>query len=133
MKNDRAKVRKKFMKIIFIAGPYFSGGNPEKIEENIRNAEKYQIALANAGVGFFCSHNHTEHFEQKAKAPEEFYKEMDMLILQRAADAIMAIPGWENSEGAKKEVAWAKENNFKIFFPKSPDDLKEIIKWNQKV
>lgn len=119
------------MKIIFIAGPYFSDGDPQKIEENIRNAEKFQIALANQRIGFFCSHNHTEHFEQKAKATEEFYKEMDMLILQRAADAIMAIPGWENSPGARKEVDWAKENNLKIFFPKSVSDLNEIIKWER--
>ena len=117
------------MKIIFIAGPYFSDGNHEKIEENIRNAEKYQIALADQGIGFFCSHSHTEHFEQKSNAPEEFYKEMDMLILQRAADAIIAIPGWENSPGAKNEITWAKENNLKIFFPKSSNDLEEIIKW----
>lgn len=119
------------MKIIFIAGPYFSDGDHEKIERNIRNAEKFQIALANRGIGFFCSHNHTEHFEQKAKAPEKFYKELDMMILQRAADAMIAIPDWEDSPGAKNEVAWAKENNFKIFFPKSDADLKEVVQWVQ--
>ena len=46
------------MKIIFIAGPYFEDGNSSNIEENIREAEKYQIALANQGIGFFCAHNH---------------------------------------------------------------------------
>jgi len=117
------------MKIIFIAGPYFSDGNPEKIEENIHNAEKYQIALANKGIGFFCSHNHTRNFERKADAPEEFYKELDLEILKKAVDAVLAIPGWENSDGARKEVAWAKENNMKIFYPQSVDDLEEIINW----
>lgn len=53
------------MKIIFIAGPYFSNGNLDKIEENIRCAESYQIALANHNIEFFCPHNHTEHFEKK--------------------------------------------------------------------
>lgn len=117
------------MKILFIAGPYFSDGEYQKIENNIRMAEKYQIALANQGIGFFCSHNHTEHFEKKANAPEEFYKEMDLLILQRATDAMIAIPGWENSPGAKNEVAWAEENSMKIFYPRSHNDLDEIIKW----
>jgi hypothetical protein len=121
------------MKIVFIAGPYFGNGDREKIEQNIRNAEKYQIALANEGIGFFCSHNHTEHFEEKAKASEDFYKEMDMMILQKTADAILAIPGWENSAGAKNEVAWAKKNNLPIFYPESPDDLEEIIKWRSHV
>lgn len=117
------------MKIIFIAGPYFSGGDPVKIEENIRNAEKYQIALANQGIGFFCSHNHTEHFEEKAKAPEEFYKQLDFQILKKSADAIIAIPGWEDSPGSQNEVKWAKENSMKIFYPKSPSDLGKVINW----
>lgn len=42
------------MKIVFIAGPYFGNGDKSKIQENIRNAERFQIALANAGIGFFC-------------------------------------------------------------------------------
>lgn len=117
------------MKIIFIAGPYYSGGDIEKIERNICNAEKYQIALANAGAGFFCAHNHTRHFEVKAKTPESFYKELDMEFLKRAADAVLAIPGWENSGGAKQEVEWAQRNGLRVFYPKSPDDLGEAVKW----
>ncbi len=117
------------MKIIFIAGPYFSGGDPEKIEQNIRHAERYQIALANRGIGFFCAHNHTEHFEVKANAPEPFYHELDMELLKRACDALLAIPGWENSQGAKKEVGYAIRHGMKVFYPKSPEDLTEIEKW----
>ena len=120
------------MKIVFIAGPYFGDGDSNKIEQNIREAEKYQIALANAGVGFFCAHNHTEHFEKKAKAPEDFYRKLDMLILQKAADAMIAIPGWERSKGARAEIEWAKKNNLKIFFPKSVEDLDEVINWAKK-
>lgn len=117
------------MKIVFIAGPYFSRGDSKKIEENIRKAEKYQISLANAGIGFFCPHNHTEHFEKKAKAPEDFYRKLDMTFLKRIADAILVIPGWKKSEGVKKEIGWAKKNGLKTFFPKSPQDLKDVIRW----
>jgi len=117
------------MKIIFIAGPYFGKGDKDEIERNIRNAEKYQIALANSGVAFFCSHNHTEHFQEKANASEEFYKAMDMEILKRTCDAVLALPNWKESSGAKEEIKWAKENNIPVFFPKSEEDLKEIIKW----
>ena len=114
------------MKIVYIAGPYYGDGRRETIEKNIREAEKYQIALANHRIGFFCSHNHTEHFQEKAKAPEDFYYDLDFHILKNIADAILAIPGWENSKGARKEIDWAKENGLPIFYPKSPEDLKEI-------
>jgi len=121
------------MKIIFIAGPYIGDGNKENIEKNIRYAEKYQIALANAGVGFFCPHNHTEHFEEKANASDEFYRELDREILKRACDGIMVIPGWEISEGTKLEIEFAKKNNIPLFFPKSPEDLSEIINWSKEL
>ena len=117
------------MKIVFIAGPYFSGGDPKKIEENIRHAERYQVALANRGIGFFCPHNHTEHFEVKANAPESFYYELDMIFLERVCDALLAIPGWENSKGARREVECAKRMGLKVFYPSSLEDLDEVEMW----
>ena len=71
------------MKIVFIAGPYIGDGTYESIEKNIRKAEKYQIALASQRIGFFCSHNHTEHLGEKgADAPEQFYYELDLHFLK---------------------------------------------------
>lgn len=119
------------MKIVFIAGPYTGDGTVESVEKNIREAEKYQIALANSQIGFFCPHNHTEHFSTKkgATAPEDFYYELDFEILKKAADAVLAIPGWENSWGAKREVEWAQKNGLSVFFPKDPKDIEDIVKW----
>jgi len=122
------------MKIIYIAGPYIGNSSIESVERNIREAEKYQIALANKEIGFFCPHNHTEHFSTKkgATPPEKFYYELDLQFLKRTADAVLAIPGWENSWGTKREIAWAKKNGIKIFYPNNPDDIKEIIKWSKE-
>jgi len=119
------------MKIVFIAGPYFGDGTVETIEKNIREAEKYQIALASAQVGFFCPHNHTEHFSsgKGATAPEQFYYDLDFEFLKRIADALLAMPTWETSKGAVKEIAWAKEQGMKIFYPKNPTDIADIIEW----
>ena len=119
-------------KIVFIAGPYFGDGTKEVIEKNIRAAEKYQVALANRKIGFFCPHNHTEHFEHKANTGEQFYYDLDFAFLTRMADAVLAIPGWESSNGAKKEVAWAKEHNLPVFYPASPDELGEVEQWAKK-
>ncbi len=122
------------MKIVFIAGPYTGDGSRESIERNIREAEKYQLALANRQIGFFCPHNHTEHFSsgKGATAPEQFYYDLDLSFLMRTADAVLAIPGWEKSKGAMKELDWAKKNALPIFYPKHVDDLKEVEEWYAK-
>lgn len=119
------------MKIVFIAGPYTGDGTFDSIERNIRTAEKYQIALANCQIGFFCPHNHTEHFSgaKGATAPEQFYYDLDFAFLTRSTDAVLALPGWETSWGAKREIAWAREHGLKIFYPKDPTDIEDIVAW----
>ena len=118
------------MKIIFIAGPYSGDRTKESIERNIRIAEQYALALSNKHIGFFCPHAHTEHFTsgKGSHAPEQFFYDMDIDILKRC-DAVLAVPGWEASRGASNEIAWAKQNNLTIFYPKSTDDLGEVEKW----
>jgi hypothetical protein len=119
------------MKIIFIAGAYIGDGKTETIEHNIREAEKYAIALADKQVGFFCPHKHTEHFNSgyKSTAPEKFYYDLDFYFLTHIADAVLVVPGWENSNGTKRELEWVKEKGMKIFYPKNPTDIEEIIRW----
>ncbi len=122
------------MKIVFIAGPYTGDGTAASIEKNIREAEKYQIVLANQQIGFFCAHNHTAHFSSTkgATAPEDFYYELDLYFLKKAADAVLAVPGWENSKGAREEVGWAKANGLTVFCPRTPADIGEVIEWYRR-
>lgn len=123
------------MKIVYIAGPLTTGWDFKDIsyiKEKIHAAEAYQVALANDGIGAFCPHAHTQFQGEKGSiAPESYYYELDLQFLYRA-DAVLAMPGWEKSVGAKIEVEWAKENNLPIFYPKSPDDIGDIIDWNNK-
>ena len=119
------------MKIVFIAGPYSGDGTVECIESNIREAERFQIELANRQIGFFCGHNHTEHFSTKkgSTASDDFFYELDLQFLFRAADAVLAMPGWEASLGARREVEWAQNKGMVIFFPRDPHDMEEIVEW----
>jgi hypothetical protein len=123
------------MKIVFIAGPLVSGWDwkDEKfIDGRVKEAEKYQIALINSGVGCFCPHTHTSfHHRKGSTAPEKFYHDMDFEFLKRCCGAVLAMPGWEKSKGAKNEVEWAKANRLTVFYPKSPEDIKDIIEWNK--
>jgi hypothetical protein len=120
------------MKVVFIAGPLTTGGDGSRayIESNVKKAEAYSISLANAGIYFFCAHMHSSfHTEKGSTAPEEYYYKLDFEILKRAADAVLAVPGWEKSMGAKKEVEWAEKNKIKVFYPKDPSDIQGIIVW----
>lgn len=123
------------MKIVFISGPLTSGwdglgSRAEYIRHNVERAEKYQIALINAGLGCFCAHTHTrDHHLKGSRQPEQFYYELDFEFLKRSSDAVLAMPDWEKSSGATKEVVWAKEHNLPVFYPQSPADLDQIIAW----
>lgn len=121
------------MKIVYISGPLttgWDGKDREYLANKIKDAEAYGVALANNNIGFFCSHAHTAfHHEKGSTVPEDFYYEMGKEYIKRAADAVLAMPGWETSKGATMEVNLGKELNLPIFYPKSPGDLEEIIKW----
>jgi len=124
------------MKIVYIAGQLttgWDGKDREYLVNNVRKAEQYQIALANSGIGSFCPHTHAcFHHEKGGTAPDEYYYKLGMEFLKRVADAVLAVPGWENSKGAKIEVEWAIKNNLPIFYPHSPQDIGNIIEWAKK-
>lgn len=122
------------MKIVFIAGPYYGDGKYETIEQNVQDAEKVAIALANRQVPFFCAHLHTRHFEQKAAAPENFYHSLDRAILIRAADGILALPRWKESGGAQREIALADESEIPVFYLANLEDevvLNMVERWTK--
>ena len=122
--------------LVFIAGPYFGDGKYETIEANVKEAERYAIALANRGVFFFCPHIHTSHFGYKAKNKdgENYYKALDFVYL-KMCKGILMMPRWKESSGARDEHEWAMGNNLNIFYPKSPNDnevmdiLEKWAKW----
>jgi hypothetical protein len=120
------------MKIVFISGPLTTGGDGSRgyKANNIKTAEKYSVVLANSSIGFFCAHSHTSfHHEKGSTAPEKFYYDLDFKFLKQIADAVLAIPGWQQSYGAKKEVEWAQKKGLPVFFPKDSTDIKDIIMW----
>lgn len=108
------------MRIVGIIGPYISGGNRLLIDHNIANATYVTIAIANYfkdtnRVGFFCPHLHTARFEKLAQAPEEFYHALDDAIYERACDGFILLPGWKQSNGARRDRERAIQSEKRIF------------------
>jgi len=117
------------MKFVYIAGPYSAKSDDWRsyfeIDANIRAAEEVAAELANAGVGFFCPHTHSAHFEVFARGTyAKFWYELDMRFLE-ACDAILMLPRWIDSVGSKAEYEQAIKLRMPIFF--SPA---EAIAWS---
>lgn len=105
--------------LIYIAGKY-SADTDEGITANIEAARKVAIELWEAGHIALCPHLNTAHFERDCNATYRQYIDGDLDMLSRC-DAILMLPGWENSQGAKAEWGYAKELGMPIhLYPEIP-------------
>jgi nucleoside 2-deoxyribosyltransferase len=111
--------------IVYIAGPYLGASKHHDarsylaIDENISVARKVMVELVALGYGVFCPHMHSAHMEVMAPtASADYWYEIDLHFL-KSCDALLRIPG--RSHGSDMEVAFALENNIKVFY--SIEDL----------
>jgi len=117
------------MKFVYIAGPYTGNTHDYRsyfeIERHIQIAVEASAELAELGVGFFCPHNHSAHFELiTPKVKPSFWYALDMHFLA-ACDAMLLLPGWQNSKGVKKELAVA--GGKPVF--KWPTERNKLVVW----
>jgi hypothetical protein len=85
--------------LVYLAGLY-SAGN---VDENIENARKIAAALWDEGLYVIRPHANTGKFEDlctKTTYADFLSGDFDMI---RRCDALVMIPGWENSPGAREE------------------------------
>lgn len=94
------------MRTLAIVGPYGDAEGYEKISQNILNARRAAVWLAQHDIGFFCPHTHTAHFETVPDVPVEFYMELDEFFL-RKCDGVLLLPGYSHSKGSIREVRLA--------------------------
>lgn len=100
--------------LFYSAGPY-SSEDPREIEENIKTARRWAIRLWEAGHTVICPHLNTMHFEKDCKCHYEDYMRGDFQMIARC-DAIFMLPGWEKSQGARREMEYAKSLGMPVFF-----------------
>lgn len=93
------------MKVAYVVGPYRAETHYE-IKQNIRRAEAVAEQLWVLGFAAYCPHTATSFLsglvseEQFLEAGEEF---------ARRADLVVAVKGWEDSEGSLREKAACEE------------------------
>ena len=88
------------MKIVYLAGPYRADTAAE-VERNIQNARRYHMALTEAGIFSFCPHVHMAHYDGLQE--EQWFLDGTMEMMRRC-DALVVMPGWEESDGTNREI-----------------------------
>ena len=113
--------------ILYIAGPY-SAGDGRTVAENIAVARAHAVAAARRGWMPLTPHLNTAHFEVDCpEIPNDEWIEGDLTILRSLGPrtaAVLMLPGWEESKGARLERDWAIHLNLEVFDPPAtPWDL----------
>lgn len=123
---------KEFSRVVYIAGPYSPSKSKSilrwvEIDENIEQARQAAITLANARVAYFSPHLNSAHFEVLAPdVPAKFWYDLDLYFLT-SCEAILMLPGWENSKGSLKEKALMEQLSRPVFY-----NTDEVIEWASK-
>jgi len=94
------------MKIIYIAGPYRDTRGTYYVMMNMRWAEECALFVWRNGGVAVCPHKNTQWFDGYAGLPDDVWLEGDLELVAHC-DAIFAIRGWRQSEGATMEVKQA--------------------------
>ena len=88
------------MKVIYICGPY----RGHRLA-NILRARSAALFVWRCGGVALCPHLNTAFFDRHA--PDETWLSGDLALMARC-DAVWAIGGWRESEGARRELAEAE-------------------------
>jgi len=100
---------------VYIAGPY-RADNSDMVDINIARARSAMVRLMEAGYAPFCPHTMTGKMERDyPEIAEDVYLDID-IDWMLAADALLAIDGWQDSEGTKAEIEIAEDNDIPVFY-----------------
>lgn len=100
--------------LIYVAGPY-RAATRDAIARNIDAARS--IGISAAAIGWFpvIPHANTAHMElDLPDLGDDFWLRGTMEMMERC-DAVVLVPGWENSAGTRGEIIRAEELGIPIF------------------
>lgn len=99
--------------LVYVSGPYRHPKGTAYVEENIRKAEEVAKELWQMGFAVICPHANTRHFDGIVTADD--FIAGDLVMVERC-DLVVMLPGFQHSEGARKEMAHAIRNEVPVFF-----------------
>ena len=96
-----------------------------------QKAREYAIVttqMMKGRVGTITPHLNTVHFPYSRGCDYNFWINFYLRVLERVADIMIVIPGWQNSFGVKKEIALAEEKGIPIIYPENKCDLVDLLR-----
>lgn len=116
------------MKRVYIAGAY-SADNVITVLDNMRKGIRLSTEVLLHGLSPFCPWlDYQFQFmirENEKLTVEDYYRySTDWLAV---SDAVLVVPGWEDSVGTKNEIKFAYQIGIPIFY-----SLEELLKYNGK-
>lgn len=99
------------MILVYVAGKY-RGPNAWAVEQNIRRAEEVAARVWALGHAAICPHANIRHMDGVATDDVFLAGTLEML---RRCDAVLLVPGWQESVGARAEVEEAKRRGIPVF------------------
>ena len=109
------------MKLVYVAGPY-RATTEWQLVQNIRKAEALALEVWQLGIACICPHKNTALLG--GAADDSLWLEGDLEMMRRC-DAVICTDDWQRSEGARNEVAEARERGIPVF-----ETLAELREWN---
>jgi len=100
--------------IIYTAGPY-RAPTPQDVDQNILTARGVAVKVWERGHYAICPHLNTNQFERLCDVPDSQWLKGDLVMLERC-DAILMVPGWEDSAGSRHELEHAKAHGLQVFY-----------------
>jgi hypothetical protein len=97
--------------LVYLAGLYTKGN----IDENIAHARAIAIEVWESVCWALTPHLNTAHFEIDCLAGYESYMQGDFRMVT-VCDAILMLPGWEQSSGAKRELELAQRLKMPVYY-----------------
>ena len=112
----------------YLAGPY-RAGHGYLVDRNIRKAKEVGEELALMGYFPIIPHCNTAHMD--GIQDDKFWLNGTLELLERAADIVVLIEGWQNSSGAVIEAKKAAQKGLPIFqWPRDREAL-GVYRWQR--
>lgn len=99
--------------VVYISGPY-TAATEEAVAANVAAAKRAGQEIMRRGHVAVCPHTMTHRWEDTGELTWADFLRGDIAILERC-DAICMVGAWEDSQGALRELARARELRLYVF------------------